>query len=95
MPTRSNRWSHQFRASRGVERRQLRWVAAGAVGAVALLLLAGVGAFRLLPEITAHAVFPAMLWPPLAIAVARPGDHGFTADRARRVCGLQAGARRW
>jgi hypothetical protein len=60
----------QFRASRGVERQQLRWVAAGAVGAVALLLLAGAGALRLLPEVMAYAVFPAMLWPPVAIAVA-------------------------
>jgi hypothetical protein len=60
----------RFRASRGVERQQLRWVAAGAVGAVALLLLAGAGALRLLPEVMAYAVFPAMLWPPVAIAVA-------------------------
>src|SRR4029453_1601115 len=42
----------RFRASRGVERQQLRWVAAGAAGAVAGLLLALPGIAGLLPEAT-------------------------------------------
>jgi hypothetical protein len=60
----------RFRASRGVERQQLRWVAAGVAGAVAGLLLALPGIAGLLPEATATVIYPAMLCPPLAVAVA-------------------------
>jgi hypothetical protein len=60
----------RFRASRGVERQQLRWVAAGVTGAVAGLLLALPGIAGLLPEATSNVIYPAMLCPPLAVAVA-------------------------
>jgi hypothetical protein len=65
----------RFRASRGVERQQMRWVAAGAAGAVALLLLGVPGGLELLPSATANTVlanlvFPALLCPPVAIGVA-------------------------
>jgi hypothetical protein len=60
----------RFRASRGTERQQLRWVAAGVAGAVAGLLLALPGIAGLLPEATSTVIYPAMLCPPLAIAVA-------------------------
>jgi hypothetical protein len=65
----------RFRASRGVERQQMRWVAAGAAGAVAGLLLAVPGGLDLLPSTFANTavsslVFPALLCPPVAIAVA-------------------------
>ena len=65
----------RFRASRGVERQQMRWVAAGAAGAVAGLLLAVPGGLELLPSTFANTafsslVFPALLCPPVAIAVA-------------------------
>jgi hypothetical protein len=63
----------RFRAARGVERQQMRWVAAGAAGAVAgllLALLAFPGAPGLLPDAFAHIVDLAMLCPPVAIAVA-------------------------
>jgi hypothetical protein len=65
----------RFRAARGVERQQLRWVAAGGAGAVAGLLLSAVGGLELLPDGAANAVvsnviYPALLCPPVAIAVA-------------------------
>ena len=65
----------RFRASRGVERQQMRWVAMGAAGAVAGLLLAVPGGLELLPTAFANTafsslVFPALLCPPVAIAVA-------------------------
>jgi hypothetical protein len=60
----------RFRASRGVERQQMRWVAAGAAGGVAGLLLALPGGVGLLPSATSFIVFPALLCPPVAIAVA-------------------------
>jgi len=65
----------RFRASRGVERQQMRWVAAGAAGAVGGLLLAVPGGLELLPSTFANTavsslVFPALLCPPVAIAVA-------------------------
>lgn len=65
----------RFRASRGVERQQMRWVAAGAAGAVGLLLLSVPGGLELLPNAVinnagASFVFPAMLCPPVAITVA-------------------------
>jgi hypothetical protein len=65
----------RFRASRGVERQQMRWVAAGAAGAVVGLLLAAPGGLELLPNAFANTVlsnliFPALLCQPVAIAVA-------------------------
>jgi hypothetical protein len=60
----------RFRAARGVERQQLRWVAAGVAGAVAGLLLALPGIAGLLPEATSNVIYPAMLCPSLAVAVA-------------------------
>jgi hypothetical protein len=60
----------RFRASSGVERQQMRWVAAGAAGGVAGLLLALPGGLGLLPNATSFLVFPAVLCPPVAIAVA-------------------------
>jgi hypothetical protein len=58
----------RFRASRGVERQQLRWVAAGAVAAAAPLLLLSLGFTGLVPE-DVFAI-PLLLSLPLAIAVA-------------------------
>jgi hypothetical protein len=65
----------RFRTSRGVERQQLRWVALGAAGAVAGLLLAVPGGLELLPTAwvntaVSNLVYPALLCPPVAIAVA-------------------------
>ena len=60
----------RFRASRGVERQQMRWVAAGAAGAVLGLLIALPGGLGFAPGWTSHVVFPALLCPPVAVAVA-------------------------
>jgi hypothetical protein len=60
----------RFRASRGVERQQLRWVAAGAAGAVVGLLLTLPGAWGLLPQATTFVLYPALLCPPVSVAVA-------------------------
>jgi hypothetical protein len=65
----------RFRASSGLERQQLRWVALGAAGAVAGLLLAVPGGLELLPNAWVNAalsnlIYPALLCPPVAIAVA-------------------------
>jgi hypothetical protein len=65
----------RFRASRGMERQQLRWVALGAAGAVAGLLLAVPGGLELLPTAwvntaVSNLIYPALLCPPVAIAVA-------------------------
>ena len=65
----------RFRASGGVERQQMRWVAAGAAGAVAGLLLAAPGGLGLLPNALSNnavtsLIYPALLCPPVAIAVA-------------------------
>ncbi|HEY6709849.1 MAG TPA: hypothetical protein VJB61_19925, partial [Actinomycetota bacterium] len=60
----------RFRAARGVERQQLRWVAAGVAGAVAAMLIALPGGLGLGPEAGSLLVFPALLCPPVAIGVA-------------------------
>ena len=60
----------RFRSSRGVERQQMRWVAAGVAGAVAGLLLGLPGGLGLLPDYISAIVFPALLCPPVAIGVA-------------------------
>jgi len=60
----------QFRSSRGVERQQMRWVAAGVAGAVAGLLVSLPGGLGLLPNYISAIVFPSLLLPPVAIGVA-------------------------
>jgi hypothetical protein len=60
----------RFRSSRGVERQQMRWVAAGAAGAVAGLLLALPSGLGIAPNFVSHIIFPALLCPPVAIGVA-------------------------
>jgi hypothetical protein len=65
----------RFRASRGMQRQQMRWVAAGAAGAVGGLLLAVPGGLELLPNAVANTavsslVYLALLCSPVAIAVA-------------------------
>jgi hypothetical protein len=60
----------RFRASRGVERQQLRWVAAGAVVAVGGLLLSTLIALRVVPSVADVVVIAALLGLPVAIAVA-------------------------
>ncbi|HKQ03124.1 MAG TPA: hypothetical protein VJ735_22605 [Actinomycetes bacterium] len=60
----------RFRSSRGVERQQMRWVAAGVAGAVAGLLVALPGGLGLAPNAISYIVFPALLCPPVAIGVA-------------------------
>ena len=60
----------RFRSSRGVERQQMRWVAAGAAAAVGGLLLSLPNGLGITPEWTAAIIFPALLCPPLAVAVA-------------------------
>jgi hypothetical protein len=64
----------RFRAAHGVERQQLRWVAAGAAGAVAGVLLAMSGGLVLpsgfLNAAITGLVYPALLCPPVVIAVA-------------------------
>jgi hypothetical protein len=60
----------RFRASRGVERQQLRWVAAGATFAVAApAVLSPLEAFGVLPTVDSFAI-PLLLSVPVAIAVA-------------------------
>jgi hypothetical protein len=60
----------RFRASRGVERQQLRWVAAGATAAVAGLLLSSLIALGVVPRLADVGVYAALLCLPVAIAVA-------------------------
>jgi hypothetical protein len=60
----------RFRASRGIERQQMRWVAAGAAAAVAGLLLTLPGWAGILPNAATYVIYPALLCPPVAIAVA-------------------------
>ena len=60
----------RFRASRGVERQQLRWVAAGGAAALAGLLptiLVGLG---ITPRVNDVVVYPAVLCVPVTVAVA-------------------------
>jgi hypothetical protein len=60
----------RFRASRGVERQQLRWVAAGGAAALAGLLpniLVGLG---IAPRVNDVVVYPAVLCVPVTVAVA-------------------------
>jgi hypothetical protein len=60
----------RFRASRGTERQQMRWVGAGAAGGVIGLLLAVPGALGWLPGPTSYILFAGLLCPPVGVAVA-------------------------
>jgi hypothetical protein len=60
----------RYRASRGTERQQLRWVGAGAAAAVIGLLLAVPGVFGLLPSRTSDILLVGLLCPPVGVAVA-------------------------
>ena len=60
----------RFRSSRGVERQQMRWVAAGVTAAVAGLVVALPSGLGIAPDWTSHVVFPALLCPPVAVGVA-------------------------
>jgi hypothetical protein len=60
----------RFRASRGVERQQMRWVAAGAAGAVVGLVASLPSGLGFAPDWMSSIVFPALLCPPLAVGVA-------------------------
>jgi peptidoglycan/LPS O-acetylase OafA/YrhL len=60
----------RFRSSRGVERQQMRWVAAGAAAAVAGLVISVPSGLGIAPDWISHLVFPALLCPPVAIGVA-------------------------
>jgi hypothetical protein len=60
----------RFRSSAGVERQQLRWVAAGVAGAVGLMLMSLPSGLGFAPDWISNLVFPALLLPPLAVAVA-------------------------
>jgi hypothetical protein len=60
----------RFRSSRGVERQQMRWVAAGMAGAVGLMLIGVPSGLGLAPGWISSLVYPALLLPPVAVAVA-------------------------
>ena len=53
----------RFRSSRGVERQQMRWVAAGAAGAVVGLLVALPSGLGITPDLISDIVYPALLCP--------------------------------
>jgi len=60
----------RFRSSEGVERQQLRWVAAGVAGAVGLMVIGVPSGLGFAPNWISYLVFPALLLPPVAIGVA-------------------------
>jgi hypothetical protein len=60
----------RFRSSAGVEQQQLRWVAAGVVGAVGLMVIGVPSGLGFAPNWISFLVFPALLLPPLAVGVA-------------------------
>jgi hypothetical protein len=61
----------RFRSSRGVERQQLRWVAAGAAGAAGALLVGTAAALSgIMPDISGVLIYPALVAMPVAVAVA-------------------------
>jgi hypothetical protein len=60
----------RFRSSRGVERQQMRWVAAGAAAAVIALVVSLPSGLGLAPGWISAIIFPALLCPPVAVAVA-------------------------
>ena len=60
----------RFRSSKGVERQQLRWVAAGVAGAVGLMVIGVPSGLGFAPNWISYLVFPALLLPPVAVGVA-------------------------
>jgi hypothetical protein len=60
----------RFRSSRGVERQQLRWVAAGAAAALGGLLVSLPSGLGIAPNWISHIVYPALLSVPVGVAVA-------------------------
>jgi hypothetical protein len=60
----------RFRASRGVERQQLRWVAAGGTAALAGLLTTLPVGLGIAPRVNDVVVYPAVLCGPVTVAVA-------------------------
>jgi hypothetical protein len=60
----------QFRSSVGVERQQLRWVAAGGAAAVAGLLPSILVGLGIAPRVNDVVVYPAVLCVPVTVAVA-------------------------
>jgi len=60
----------RFRSSSGVERQQLRWVAAGVAGAVGLMVIGVPSGLGFAPNWISFLVFPALLCPPVAVGVA-------------------------
>jgi two-component system, NarL family, sensor kinase len=60
----------RFRSSHGVERQQLRWVAAGATGAIGGLLVAAAAESSGIAPVVGVLVYPALLSVPVSIAVA-------------------------
>src|SRR4029450_4455988 len=73
----------RFRSSSGVERQQLRWVAAGVAGAVCLMVIGVPSGLGLGPNWISYLVFPGLLSPPPGAAPARGGAAG---GGGRRVC---------
>jgi hypothetical protein len=60
----------RFRSSRGVERQQMRWVAAGVAGAVAMMVVGVPSGLGIAPDWISNLVYPALLTPPVAVGVA-------------------------
>jgi hypothetical protein len=60
----------RFRSSRGIERQQMRWVAAGAAAAVGGLLVSLPSGLGIAPNWISHIVYPALLSVPVGVAVA-------------------------
>jgi peptidoglycan/LPS O-acetylase OafA/YrhL len=60
----------RFRSSRGVERQQMRWVAAGAAAAVGGLLVGLPSGLGIAPNWISFIVYPALLSVPVGVAVA-------------------------
>jgi len=60
----------RFRSSRGVERQQMRWVAAGLAGTVGLMLVSVPSGLGFAPDWMSSLVYLAMLCPPVAVGVA-------------------------
>jgi hypothetical protein len=60
----------RFRSSRGVERQQMRWVAAGLAGAVGLMLVSVPSGLGFAPGWISGLIYLALLCPPVAVGVA-------------------------
>ena len=60
----------RFRSSRGIERQQLRWVAAGLAATVGALLVGLPAGLGIAPGWISNLIYPALLVPPVAVAVA-------------------------